>query len=172
MGHLILQGDNIAYPGFSLLGESSLAITFDDTGTNFLALDFLVLSGTTSVSIDSTGTFGAKSSNAFTQLAETNNDLATVTISGPVSIFLGTLFSNSNAGDGVVTDTAARATSPTTIHSSLKLIDASATTGEVDILPVAQTRAALVTSAMVQASMPTSRSPTPGSRSRAARAAA
>ena len=134
MGHLILQGDNIAYPGFSLLGESSLAITFDDTGTNFLALDFLVLSGTTSVSIDSTGTFGAKSSNAFTQLAETNNDLATVTISGPVSIFLGTLFSNSNAGDGVVTDIAARATSPTTIHSSLKLIDASATTGEVDII--------------------------------------
>jgi hypothetical protein len=32
MGHLILQGDNTTYPGFSLLGESSLAITFDEPG--------------------------------------------------------------------------------------------------------------------------------------------
>ena len=32
MGHLILQGDNAVYPGFSLLGESSLAITLDETG--------------------------------------------------------------------------------------------------------------------------------------------
>ena len=41
---------------------------------------------------------------------------------------------NSNSGDGVVTDIAATAASPTKIHSSLKLIDASATTGGVTIL--------------------------------------
>jgi hypothetical protein len=56
MGHLILQGDNTTYPGFSLLGESSLAIIFDETGiADFNELPFLVLSGTTSVSIASTG---------------------------------------------------------------------------------------------------------------------
>jgi hypothetical protein len=54
MGHLILQAQNFTWPGFSLLGESSLAITLDDTGA-FQQLDFLVLSGTTSVSIASTG---------------------------------------------------------------------------------------------------------------------
>jgi hypothetical protein len=40
---------------------------------------------------------------------------------------------HSNNGDGVVTDIAATAASPTTIHSSLTLIDASATTGELVI---------------------------------------
>jgi hypothetical protein len=35
MGHLILQEDNFTWPGFSLLGESSLAITMDDPGPNF-----------------------------------------------------------------------------------------------------------------------------------------
>jgi len=30
VGHLILQGDDTVYPGFSLLGESSLAITLDE----------------------------------------------------------------------------------------------------------------------------------------------
>src|SRR5271169_1810164 len=57
MGHLILQGDDTTWNGFSLLGESSLAITLDETGAifnHFNALDFLVLSGTTSVSIAST----------------------------------------------------------------------------------------------------------------------
>jgi hypothetical protein len=44
MGHLILQGDNIGYPGFSLLGESSLAITFDTTGV--IELPFLILTST------------------------------------------------------------------------------------------------------------------------------
>ena len=44
MGHLILQGDNFTWPGFSLLGESSLAITLDETGTgDFNVLDFLSL---------------------------------------------------------------------------------------------------------------------------------
>ena len=32
MGHLILQGDNFTWPGFSLLGEPNLAITLDETG--------------------------------------------------------------------------------------------------------------------------------------------
>ena len=60
MGHLILQGDDFTWPGFSLLGESSLAITLDETGTgDFNVLDFLVLSGTTSVSIASTGVTAA-----------------------------------------------------------------------------------------------------------------
>ena len=41
---------------------------------------------------------------------------------------------NSNSGDGVVTDIAATATSLTKIHSSLTLIDASQTTGELEIV--------------------------------------
>ena len=132
MGHLILQGDNITYPGFSLLGESSLAITLDETGTgDFNELDFLVLSGTTSVSIASTGVAGGF--NRLHQLAEKTNDLTTVTISGSEPFFSVLLSANSNAGDGVVTDIAATATSPTKIHSSLTLIDASATTGGVEI---------------------------------------
>jgi hypothetical protein len=40
MGHLILQRDNFDWPGFSLLGESSLAITMDDPGVNGQLLDF------------------------------------------------------------------------------------------------------------------------------------
>lgn len=58
MGHLILQGINTDYPGFSLLGESTLAITMDETGVSQFDLNklvFLVLSGTTSVSIASRG---------------------------------------------------------------------------------------------------------------------
>jgi hypothetical protein len=35
MGHLILQGDDTTWNGFSLLGESSLAITLDETGAIF-----------------------------------------------------------------------------------------------------------------------------------------
>jgi hypothetical protein len=133
MGHLILQGDDTNYPGFSLLGESSLAITMDETGIgNFNVLPFLVLSGTTSVSIASTG--ATNGFNEFLQLAEKTNDLTTVTISGADLFGLGLLSGNSNAGDGVVTDIAATATSPTKIASSLTLIDASATTGGAQIL--------------------------------------
>jgi hypothetical protein len=133
MGHLILQGDNTDYPGFSLLGESSLAITLDETGIgHFNELPFLVLSGTTSVSIASTG--ATNGFNDLLQLAERTNDLTTVTISGAELFGLGLLSGNSNAGDGVVTDIAATATSPTKIASSLTLIDASATTGGVQIL--------------------------------------
>jgi hypothetical protein len=135
MGHLILQGDNTTYPGFSLLGEPSLAITMDETGfgprgaSNTLA--FLVLSGTTSVSIASTG--APAGNNFLDQLEETTNGLTTVTISGSEFLRLGSELVSSNLGDGVVTDIAATAAAPTTIHSSLKLIDASAATGNVAI---------------------------------------
>jgi hypothetical protein len=116
-----------------LLGESSLAITFDETGIgNFNELPFLVLSGTTSVSMASTGNTGGR--NEFIQLAENNNVLTTVTISGSEQFFLGSDTGHSNSGDGVVTDITATAASPTTIHSSLTLINASATTGGVTIL--------------------------------------
>jgi hypothetical protein len=132
MGHLILQGDNTTWKGFSLLGESSLAITLDETGIEgFNELRFLVLSGTTSVSIDSTGNTSGR--NLISQLEETTNSLTTVTISGSEAFHLGRHTSNSNTGDGVVTDLAATAVSPTTIHSALTLIDASATTGLVRI---------------------------------------
>jgi hypothetical protein len=136
MSHLILQGDNTNWPGFSLLGESSLAITFDETGSGFGAfnqLPFLVLSGTTSVSIASTGGNLPTTSNGLLQLEEMTNNLTTVTISGSKHFFLGISTDHANSGDGVVTDIAASATSPTTIHSSLKLIDASATTGQLEI---------------------------------------
>jgi hypothetical protein len=130
MGHLILQGNNTVYPGFALLGESSLAITLEVTGMgSFNDLPFLVLSGTTSVSIAASG-----GNNFFTQLAETTNNLTTVTINSSEGFVFGAATFLSNNGDGVVTDIAATATSPTTIHSSLRLIDASASTGGVDIL--------------------------------------
>jgi hypothetical protein len=58
MGHLIRQGDGTTFLGLSLPPETSLAVTLDDTGTNGLTLELLVLSGTTSVSIASTGALG------------------------------------------------------------------------------------------------------------------
>ena len=133
MGHLILQGDNTIYPGFSLLGENTLSLTFDQTGGfgHFLELPFLVLSGTTSVSIASTGSTGGD--NMLKQLAERNNDLTTLTISGPETFILGLDTGHSNIDDGVVTDIGATAFSPTKIHSSLTFIDASATTGGLEI---------------------------------------
>ena len=133
MGHLILQGDDTVYPGFSLFGESSLAITLNAGGAgDYNILGFLVLNGTTSVSISSTGVFSGE--NILLQLAENTNNLTTVTISGPEIFELGQTPTNSNSGDGVVTDIAAAATSPTKIHSSLTLIDASATrTGLLEI---------------------------------------
>ena len=78
MGHLILQGDNIEYPGFSLLGENTLSITFDGSGGfgHFLELHFLVLSGTTSVSIATSG--APADFNIMSQLAEKTNDLTTL----------------------------------------------------------------------------------------------
>jgi hypothetical protein len=94
-------------------------------------LEFLVLSGTTSVSIASTGAAGGISE--LLQLAEKTNELTTVTISGSDLFLLGQTSGHSNSSDGVVTDIAAAATSPTKIASSLKLIDASATTGQLQI---------------------------------------
>jgi hypothetical protein len=131
MGHLILQGDNTIYNGFALLGETSLAMTLIDTGTGGFGLGFLVLSGTTSVSIGSAG--ATSGFNRLFQLAETTNDLTTVTISGAEKFSLGSDTGHTNSDDGVVTDIAATATSPTKIASSLALIDASATTGVVEI---------------------------------------
>jgi hypothetical protein len=127
MGNLILQGNSTEYPGFSLLGETTLVITMDEVGTvplSFNLLDFLVLGGTTSVTIASTGAING--TNDLLQLAEKNNVLTKVTINGAEHLNLG-LFAagDANSGDGVVTDIAATAASPTTIHSSLKLIDAS-----------------------------------------------
>jgi hypothetical protein len=132
MAHLNLQDDNFTWPGFSLLGESNLAITMDDTGVLGNVLNFLVLSGTTSVSVASNGV-GGKGFNQLSQLLETTNNLTTVTVSGSENLQLG-FPTFANSGDGVVTDIAATAASPIKIHSSLTLIDASTTTGELDIL--------------------------------------
>jgi len=131
MGHLIRSGDDTAFPGVSLLGESSLAIKLDDTGTHGLTLDFVVLSGTKSVSIASKAVTGGF--NVLPQLVETNNDLTKVTVKGSGFFVLGAFTEDGNSGDGVVTDIGATAASPTTIHSSLTRIDASATTVGVDI---------------------------------------
>jgi len=133
MSVLALQGFGFTYPGFSLLGESSLSVDFDLTGPGGLGLEWLFLSGTTSVNIHSAGTPGGE--NNLDQLLEKNNDLTTVTISGSEHFILGSTLGLSNVDDGVVTDVAATAASPTTIHSSLTLINASATTtGGVEIL--------------------------------------
>jgi hypothetical protein len=130
--HLLEQGDNIIDPGVTLPGTGSLAIKFDDTGVLGNTLAFLVLSGTTPVSINSIGATGGM--NELPQLAENDNVLTTVTIKGSELFILGSLSGFSNFGDGVVTDIAATPASPKTIHSSLTLIDASATTGGVEIL--------------------------------------
>jgi hypothetical protein len=84
------------------------------------------------VSIGSTGNAGGR--NEFIQLAENNNVLITVTIGGSERFSLGSDTGHSNNGDGVVTDITATAASPTTIHSSLTLINALATSGGVTIL--------------------------------------
>ena len=121
------------------------------------------------MSIASTGFIGGY--NVLDQLAEKNNDLTTVTISGSEQFYLGDPTAIATGGDGVVTDIAATATSPTKIASSLTLIDASATTGEVKIFAGAtNTSGAGNFDNGEGASTPTLRSPIPGSRSRAARA--
>jgi hypothetical protein len=132
MSHLTLEGDNVTYGPIGLQGDSSLAITLDDTGTLGFGVEFLGLSSTISARIGSVGGIGG--STELHQLADSNNALTTVTVSGSESFVLGFATFKSNSGDGVVTDIAATATSPTKIHSSLTLIDASATTGEVKIL--------------------------------------
>jgi hypothetical protein len=138
MGNLILQGDDTEYLGFSLLGETTLIITMDETGASPLAfnrLDFLVLNGTTSVTIASTGAING-GTNELGQLAVKNNVLTTVTINGAEEFRMGSfLTGHANSGDAVVTDIGATAASPTTIHSSLTLINASSMpAGGVEIL--------------------------------------
>jgi hypothetical protein len=128
MPSLFLQGDGFIYHGLGLAGVSSLAIGFDDTGTGGLSLNYLVLEGTTSVSIFSVGDVGGF--NELPQLAEFANVLTTVTLKGSEPFTLGSPAGASNAGDGVVTFSPF---SPTKFASSLTLIDASATTGGVDI---------------------------------------
>ena len=127
MSHLILTGDNITYPVIGSLGESSLTITIDDTGTNGLFLNSLELIGPPSVRIVSEGDTGG--SNHLLQLVD-GTVLTTVTISGSEPFFLGSATGNSLTGDGVVSSGVG---SETSFHSLLTLIDASATTGVVKI---------------------------------------
>jgi hypothetical protein len=87
MPSLILEGDGFIYHGLGLLFESSLAIGFDDTGTGGLSLNYLVLEGTTSVSIRSGGAAGGF--NELPQLAEGANVLTTVTLKGSEPFTLG-----------------------------------------------------------------------------------
>jgi hypothetical protein len=135
---LLVQGYDISDSGQTLPPSSSLMVTFDatGTGTSNTSLAFLVLTDDTTVSIASDhGSAVTGGRNILGQLAETNNFVTKLTLSGSQPFLLG----NANTGlgvnfdDGVVTDIAATATSPTTIASSLKLIDASATTGGVEI---------------------------------------
>jgi hypothetical protein len=130
MSHLTLEGDGVTYNPITLLGDSSLTLTLFDTGTLGFGVEFLGLSGTTSVGI---GSVGAGGRTVLHQLADDGNALTTVTISGSEFFELGAVTFGSNSGDGVVTDINAHATSPTKIHSSLTFIDASATTGGVNI---------------------------------------
>jgi len=131
MTTLVIANDDIDLNGITLLDISSLAVTFDETGTHFNVLDFLVLSGATSVSIASNvATSGG--SNALPQLAETDNALTTVTIKGAEKFVLGAT-GTSNVGDGVVTDIDAAPKSAKTIASSLELIDGHDTTGTLII---------------------------------------
>ena len=130
MATLFLQGDGYIYHGLGLLFESSLAISFEDTGTGGLSLNYLFLEGTTSVSIHSSGDAGGF--NELPQLAEVANVLTTVTLKGSEPFTLGSPAGASNAGDGVVVLSASAA--GTLSPSSLKLIDASTTTSRVEIL--------------------------------------
>jgi hypothetical protein len=127
MSHLILTGDNVTYPGIGSFGESSLTITMDDSGTNGLFINSLELIGPPSVSIVSKGDAGG--ANQLLQLVD-GTVLTTVTISGSEPFFLGSGTGNSLTGDGVVSSGVG---SNTSFHSSLTLIDASATTGGVEI---------------------------------------
>jgi hypothetical protein len=126
MSVLFLQGDGYTYHGIDLTGESSLTILLEDNGTAGLTLDYLVLSGTTSVTIGSGGDPGGY--NALHQLADISNVLTTVTLKGSEPFTLGSPAGTSNGGDGVVTFGES-----TKIASSLTLINASATTGGVTI---------------------------------------
>src|SRR5262245_27000849 len=115
---LVLQGD---LPSLTLDHYHKLDLTLEPNGTSIF-IGSLVTTGTVSVNIDTPSKPGFY---MLQHLAETDNVLTEVTITGFGLQFVDPF----NFSDAVVTDIAATATSPTTIHSSLSLIDASATTG-------------------------------------------
>ena len=131
MTTLFLEGDSVTDNFVGLEGEGSFSVSLTDTGFGGFTINLLAFRETTSVTIQAAGR--GIGYDAINQLVELPNDLTTVTIKGLEPFFLGSSSANSNAGDGVVTDIDAMATSPTKIHSSLTLIDASATTGGVTI---------------------------------------
>lgn len=96
----------------------------DTTGSSYLELYHLTSTGDTSIAINASG--GGSGSDAYLEyIYETDNNLATVTVTG------NTYFENY----GIHTDTGvAAAATATTIASSLTTIDASATTNGVYIL--------------------------------------
>jgi hypothetical protein len=131
MSHLTLEGDNVTYNPIGLQGDSSVGLAIIDTGTLGFRVEALVLSGTISVGINDGGKLGGFAE--LGQLADADdNDLTTVTIKAALPFSLGSNSDNSNTGDGVVTGLEFLST-PTTIHSSLTLINASATSGPVTI---------------------------------------
>jgi hypothetical protein len=144
LAHTEPSGDSLAVNFVSTVGidgssdntDASSAVSSDtDTitiGTGPNALGFLVSTGDTEVNMMGSLSGFDPFPSQLGQLAETDNSLTTVTLSG-TGISLGVGYP-AYAGDGVVTDIDATATSPVTIHSSLTLVDASATTSEVDIL--------------------------------------
>ena len=169
MATLFLVDDNVTYKAVDLQGESSWTVELVDNGTAGLTVDFLGLEVATSVTVVSKGPVGGDVS--LGQLAEVPNDLTTVTIKGSEAFSLGSgLSGESNSGDGAVTDVNAKAASATAIHSSLTLIDASATSGGVIIYAGATNTSGAGDFQDGSGSTPISRSPIPGLRLRAARA--
>jgi len=110
----------------------TLAVTFDNldtTGSKDVELGTLTSTGDTTVTIASTGG-GVK--NAIYYLAETDNHLTTVTVTGNDAFVMDGAVPSQN---GVDTDAGlAAAATATTTQSSLTLIDASAVTATVTIL--------------------------------------
>ena len=116
----------------------SLAVTFNNTDTasslTDLVLTNLTSTGDATVSIASTGAAGSTATSGYNEistLAETDGHLTTVTVTGADHTYLGTI-------GGVGTDSAT--TTATTFNSSLTKIDASATTGGVEIFAGNSTR--------------------------------
>ncbi len=146
MGTFFVDGHNVVEAGHTLAPDSSLTATFDAIGfgVSNTTLNYLNVTNDTTVNIVSeSAPFVTGGTNTLYQLAETNNDLTTVTITGSQNFVLGHEYQVGNAGDGVVTDIDATAPVlayafghihvPITIQSSLHLIDASASTGDVQI---------------------------------------
>jgi hypothetical protein len=129
MSKLYLEGDDVV-DIVDLLGDSDVGLRMYDTGTLGYGLN-LILNGTTTVHIVSDGDTGG--SDHLRQLGDLGNVLTTVTIAGSEPFSLGSASGSSITGDGVVTQSLVGMVSPVKIHSSLALVDASATTGGVTI---------------------------------------